>query len=167
MRTRKQEHSNDFSWLDKMVSGFEWYGGKDQQQQENKSRSSVTANGQPKTMYFAKKRAVLGERSLNKMNNNTTAKPVIKRSLERSIELNRQKLHKAIVTEKPARIAPTLETKDLMDEDIVEEQCPNLFSARKESPEKNTEQKKDDLCALIKNLSTEPLEVDVTILKVE
>ncbi len=29
------------------------------------------------------------------------------------------------------------------------------------------EDKKDDLCTLIKNLSTEPLEIDLTIMKVE
>lgn len=164
----KQEHSNDFSWLDKMVSGFEWYGTKDQQhQQENKSR--LSALSQPKTSYFAKKRTALAEKSLNKQNTTSAGKPVIKRSLEKSVE-HRQKLHKAIVTEKPNKGIQQFDVKDFPEEDVAEEECPHLFSARKEEPPKEEgvkEEKKDDLCTLMRNLSTEPLEVDVTILKVE
>jgi len=90
-----------------MVSGFEWYGAKDQQ--ENKSKPAIN---QPKTTYFAKKRTALAEKCLNKQNT-WASKLVIKRSLDKSIEY-RQKLQKALLEQKKSK-CPLLELKDLPD----------------------------------------------------
>lgn len=68
----RQEHSNDFSWLDKMVNGFEWYHSKEERRrshvgttsgQENQTvigTSNVSCSTASKPNYFNKKPAVLG-----------------------------------------------------------------------------------------------------------
>jgi hypothetical protein len=79
-----------------MVNGFEWYS---KELQENNMKIKTVAN-QPRSGYFAKRRTVLGEKSLNKINM-SSSKPVIKRSLEKiTYEQLQKKPHKAVIAHK-------------------------------------------------------------------
>jgi hypothetical protein len=110
---------------------------------------------------------VLGEKSLNKINM-SSSKPIIKRSLEKvSGEHLKKKLHKAVITHKSTKNIQLqkFDETDIQDDDNVDEECPKLFATKRESSQ--TEDKTDDLCTVMKNISIQPLDVDVTILKVE
>lgn len=151
-----KEHSNDFSWLDKMVSNFD----ESSKSAENKALQ-LQQQQQHKPAYFAKHRVVLGEKSLNR--SSVTNKPA-KRSTEKSENRSKGKLHKAAVTIRQQSIAvePELEG----DSTPEPQEFPQLFPSKQESPLKSS-RRKDELSSIMNKLHTEPMDVEVTVLKVE
>lgn len=87
MTENNKEQSNDFSWLDKMVSGFDC--------SSKESENSKQKSEQHKPAYFAKRRPVLAEQSINKYS--APNRQIARRSLEKG-EKSKSKLHKAAVS---------------------------------------------------------------------